>query len=63
MYHGENCQKLSVKIYPSAVLCKRTEKWKICELWVQCWIKIKYKYLHSSQMKHVYIKWEHNDPE
>jgi len=59
----KKCQKLFVKIYPSAVLFKRTEEWKICELWVQCWTKIKYNNLHSSQMKHVYIKWEHDEPD
>jgi len=62
MYRGKNV-KLFVKIYPSPVQCKRTEEWKICELWVQCWTKIKYKNLHSSPMKHIYIKWERDAPE
>lgn len=62
---SENVVKIDCS---SAVLCCAVQKNTIQKSgkfvnWVHCWIKIKYKNIDSSQMRRVYIKWEHDESE
>ena len=63
--HGRNVRSFceNISLISCAVQKNTIQKTGKFVNWVQCWIKIKYKNLDSSQMRHVYIKWEHDEPE
>jgi hypothetical protein len=63
--HGRNVRSFceNISLISCAVQKNTIQKSGKFVNWVQCWIKIKYKNLDSSQMRHVYIKWEHDEPE